>query len=109
VTGTWPELTALAGLAAVCWVLRIMLVVVVPARVLPQRLRDGLEHLAPAALAALVVVDLDATVRGDPPLTAAALVVATVAVALVVRRTGSMPLAIALALGIALVADLVVL
>lgn len=107
-TGPVPELAALASLAVACWVLRVLLVVVVPARVLPRRLRDGLEHLAPAALAALVVVDLDATVHGDRPLTAAVLVAVTAVVALVVRRTGSLPLAITLALGAALVVDLVV-
>jgi branched-subunit amino acid transport protein len=105
-------MTALAAmllLAAACWVLRILLIVLVPAERLPGQLRDALGHLAPAVLAALVAVETDAAAHGSDPLVAV-LVVGSLAIAgLAVRLTRSLLLGIAIDAGAALAIDLLVL
>jgi branched-subunit amino acid transport protein len=52
------EVVALLTLALASWVLRIGLVVLVPASRLPDTVRSSLDHLAPAVLAAILVLDL---------------------------------------------------
>jgi branched-subunit amino acid transport protein len=100
---------AMVALGAVCWVFRILLIVLVPAERLPRRVRDGLGHLAPAVLAALVAVELDSVAGGDDPLTAALVLASAGLVAVAARLTGSLTLAIGVGLGAALLIDLVVL
>jgi branched-subunit amino acid transport protein len=102
-------LTAMLTLALVCWVFRILLIVIVPAQRLPRRALEGLRHLAPAVLAALVAVETDAAGRGDDLRTAGLVLGTVVLIMLAVRLTGSLLLAIAIGLGAALLLDLVVL
>jgi branched-subunit amino acid transport protein len=54
----------LLGLAS--WLLRIGLIVVVPAPRLPERLRDALDHGGPSVLAAVLVVGLAQTLEATP-------------------------------------------
>jgi branched-subunit amino acid transport protein len=100
-------LLVMAALAAVCWVFRIAFIVLVPAERLPAGVRRGLGHLAPAVLAALVAVELlellETTKDSSP------LAIWLVLVAVVVKLTRNMTVAVALALGAALAIDLVVL
>jgi branched-subunit amino acid transport protein len=103
--------TALATmtlLAVVCWVFRVLFIVVVPAERLPARARRALEHLAPAVLAALVAVETESTMSGGDVLTELLVLLSVLAIAVAVRLTGSLPLAITLGLGAALLIDLVV-
>jgi branched-subunit amino acid transport protein len=102
-------LVAMLALAVACWVMRILLIVLVPAERLPERLRDALGHLAPAVLAALVAVETDDAAHGSDPLVAV-LVVGSLAIAgLAVRLTRSLLLGIAIGAGAALAIDLLVL
>lgn len=100
---------AMVMLAAVCWVFRILLIVLVPAERLPAQVKDGLTHLAPAALAALVAVEADAAARGSSGTATAVVIGALLAAGLAVRLTGSLLLAIGIGAGAALVLDLLVL
>src|SRR5947209_12605173 len=60
------ELVVMLALGAVCWVFRIVFVLLVPASALPARVRRGLDHLAPAVLAGIAAVELTSTVgHGD--------------------------------------------
>ena len=100
---------AMLLLAAVCWVFRILFIVLVPADRLPAGARAALGHLAPAVLAALVAVEADATARGAD-LTTASLVIGSLLLAgLAIRLTGNLLLAIGIGVGAALLIDLVVL
>ena len=53
-----PMMVAMLVLGAVCWLFRILFIVVIPAERLPEGVRDGLAHLAPSVMAALVAVEL---------------------------------------------------
>jgi branched-subunit amino acid transport protein len=102
--------TAFVGallLAAVCWVLRVLLVAAVPAERLPGRVREALADLAPAVLASLVSVDLVGAARGTHPLGAVVMLAGMALVALLVRRTGSLALAVGAGAVAALILDLV--
>jgi len=57
------DMIVLLVLAAATWLLRIGLLVLVPASRLPTGVRASLEHLAPAVLAAILVVDLSGSLR----------------------------------------------
>jgi branched-subunit amino acid transport protein len=57
-------LLVLCGL--VSWLLRIMLITLVPARHLPDALAASLDYVAPAVLAAVVAAELTDGVRGNP-------------------------------------------
>ena len=94
-------------LAGICWLFRILFIILVPAERLPQRARDALGHLAPAVLAALVAVEADSISRGSDAATVALVLGAVLLIGLAVRLTGSLALAIALGLGAALFMDLV--
>lgn len=61
-TATGMAVTLLACVVA-SWVLRVLLVAVLPAERLPSRVRKVLPHVAPAVLAALVAGHL---ARGSP-------------------------------------------
>ena len=96
-------------LAAVCWVLRVLLVAVVPADRLPTSVQDSLQYLAPAVLASLVAVEMVGAVR-DTALLPTLVILAGMGVAFaVVRRTGSLALAVAVGASVALVVDLLLL
>lgn len=99
-------LVAALLLAAVCWVLRVLLVVVVPADRLPGSVQESLEHLAPAVLASLVTVELVGAVRDTELLPALLMLVGMAAAAALVRRTGSLALAVGVGASLALVVDL---
>jgi branched-subunit amino acid transport protein len=101
-------LAAMTLLAVVCWVFRILFIVVVPAERLPERARLALEQLAPAVLAALVAVETDSTIRGGDALTGLLVLLSVLAIAVAVRLTGSLLLAITLGLGAALLIDLMI-
>lgn len=93
----------LLGLAS--WLLRIGLIVIVPASRLPLRLRDALDHGGPSVLAAVLVVGLAQTLRATPD--ASGVVGAAVAsgvVLVVARATRSL----AATTGAALVAVVVI-
>jgi branched-subunit amino acid transport protein len=98
---------AMVALGLICWVLRLLFIVVVPAERLPARVREALGHVAPAVLAALVAVDATSTARGGGPSVVAAVVATLLVVAAVVRRTGSLSLAVGISLAAALLLDLV--
>ncbi|HYO40991.1 MAG TPA: AzlD domain-containing protein [Nocardioidaceae bacterium] len=97
---------AMVALAAACWFLRILLIVLVPADRLPARVRRALGHLAPAVLAALVAVEADATAAGSDAVTAAMVVGSLLLAGLAMRATGSLLLAIGVGIGAALAIDL---
>jgi branched-subunit amino acid transport protein len=100
---------AMVLLGVVCWCLRILFILVVPADRLPARVQSSLTRLAPATLAAVVAIETDAAVRGANT-TTTVYVLATIAVIIgVVVRTGSLLYAIGTSLVAALVLDLVVL
>jgi branched-subunit amino acid transport protein len=99
-------LVAALLLAAVCWVLRILLVVVVPADRLPASVQDSLQYLAPAVLASLVTVELTGAVRDSALLPALLMLGGTAVAAAWVRRTGSLALAVGIGASVALVIDL---
>jgi branched-subunit amino acid transport protein len=94
-------LLAMLVLGVVSWVLRIAFVALLPADRLPARLRDGLEYLAPAVLAAIVAVELVARIRADEPLDATVLLAAGLVIGVVAHRTRN--LSVACALGVAVV------
>jgi branched-subunit amino acid transport protein len=102
-------LTAMLLLAAVCWVFRIVFIVLVPAHRLPSLARRALGHLAPSVLAALVAVETQASARGAGSLTALYVVGSVVAMALVVWRTRSLVWAIGIGTTAAVLLDLVIL
>ncbi len=96
-------------LALVCWVSRVLLVAVIPADRLPGWVQDSLQHLAPAVMASLVAVSLVGTLRGTD-VGPALLILAGVGVAfVVVRRTRSVSLSVAVGVVTALLVDLVLL
>jgi branched-subunit amino acid transport protein len=100
---------AMLLLAGVCWLFRIVLIVLVPAERLPSQAKEGLAQLAPAVLAALVAVETDAAAHGSGAMATAVVVGALVAAGLAVRLTGSLLLAIGIGAGAALVLDLLIL
>jgi branched-subunit amino acid transport protein len=99
---------AMALLAVVCWVFRILFIAVIPAERLPHGARRSLEQLAPAVLAALVAVETESTIRGGDALTGLVVVVSVLTIAVAVRLTGSLLLAITLGVGSVLLLDLVI-
>ena len=100
-------LVAMAGLALASWLMRAMFIVLIPAERLPQGLRDGLTHLAPAVLAALVTVEVAGAVQGLDAARAALLVGSVVVAGIAVRLTGSLGLAVGIGAAAALLLDLV--
>ena len=93
-------------LAAGCWVLRVVLVSVLPADRLPTPVQEALEYLAPAVLASLVTVELADAVRATALLPSLLMLAGMGFAALVVRRTGSLALAVGISASLALVVDL---
>lgn len=93
-------------LAAACWVLRVLLVAVLPADRLPTSLQDSLPYLAPAVLASLVASELVDAVRDTALLPSLLMLGAMGFAALLARRTGSLPLAVAIGASAALLVDL---
>jgi branched-subunit amino acid transport protein len=81
----------LTGAGLVSWVLRVLFIVLVPARRLPPRVHRALPYTGPAALAALLATGLarSGSGGGSPP----AVLLALLAAALVARRTRSLLLA----------------
>ena len=100
-------LIALLALGAASYALRAVLLCVVPVERLPARVRSGLEYLAPAALAALVTAEVQASVAGAEITTTVAVLATVAVIALAVRVTRSLPLAMAIGLAGALLIDLV--
>ena len=99
-------LLAASLLAVACWVLRVLLVAVVPADRLPIAVQESLQYLAPAVLASLVTVELMDAVRATALIPSLFMVVGMVLAALLVRRTGSLALAVGVGASVALVVDL---
>jgi branched-subunit amino acid transport protein len=102
-------MAALLIVAALTWLLRISLLVLVPAARLPAGLRAALDHLAPAVLAAILVLDLADSVSatrsridGISTLAAAALIGG------VAYRCRSVAIPAVAALGAVMIIDLVV-
>jgi branched-subunit amino acid transport protein len=84
-------LLTLFGGAAVTYLLRVVLIAVVPPERLPRWLRDALPHVGPAALAALIVGAL-----AHAPSVAAALALLTAGVVAWRFRSLAAPMAAAL-------------
>ena len=99
-------LLSMLALAAVSWVFRIAFITLLPAERLPARLQAGLEHLAPAVLAAIVAVELVGLVRGAQPVDALALLAAGAVIGLVAHCTRNLSIACALGLAVVLALDL---
>ena len=100
---------AMVVLGAACWLVRVALIVLVPAERLPSRVSGSLQYLAPAVMAALVAVEVTELTRQDDPATTAYVVLTVLLVGVAVRRTSAMSVGIAIALASALVLDLVLL
>jgi branched-subunit amino acid transport protein len=101
-------LVVMVALGAGCWLLRVLGVVVLPAR-LPDRVREGLDLLGPAVLAALVAVGTGSAASGADALTAGLVLATVLATGLVARLTRSLGWAIGTALVGTLLIDLAVL
>jgi len=100
---------AMLVLASVCWVFRILFIVLIPAERLPASATTALAQLAPAVLAALVATEAHAAAQ-DSDLTTASLVVGSMLLAgLAVRLTGNLLLAIGIGVGAVLLIDLLLL
>lgn len=93
-------------LAVVCWVLRVLLVAVLPADRLPTAVRESLQYLAPAVLASLVTVELVDAVRAATMLPWLLMLAGMALAALFVHRSGSLALAVGVGASVALVVDL---
>jgi branched-subunit amino acid transport protein len=93
-------------LAGLCWTLRALMVVMVPAERLPPSARDALDYLAPAVLASLVAAGLVGAVRDEEPLSALVVLGGMTVAALLARRTAGLALAVACGAMTALVVDL---
>ena len=98
---------AMLVLAVVCWMMRVLFIAVVPASRLPGPVHAGLRYLAPAVLASLIVVELAGQTSPRDPKASLVVLASMLAAGLVVRRSGSMLLAIAVGAAGALAADLV--
>jgi branched-subunit amino acid transport protein len=97
---------AMLLLGAVSWVLRIAFITLLPGDRLPDRLRNSLEYLAPAVLAAIVSVELIALVRDAEPIDAAVLLGAGAVIGLVAYHTRNVSIACALGVGAVLILTL---
>lgn len=100
-------LVVLLLLALGSWLLRIALIVLVPASRLPAQVRAALDHLVPAALASIIVVHLTQTLGTTPPALLPSTVAAAGLLAVVAWRTRNVPFTAGLALAVVLVLDLV--
>jgi branched-subunit amino acid transport protein len=104
---TTEDLTAVVALGLGCWLLRVMFVLLVPADRLPPLVAEALQHLAPAALASIIAVELVGAVDvSDPASTAQALAVVVSAGAVAVL-TRSMTWTVLAGIVAVLVVDLV--
>jgi branched-subunit amino acid transport protein len=83
--------------AVVSWTLRVLFITIVPAARLPAAVRDALDDVAPAVMAALVVTSL-AHGRGPSGLVTTEVVAALVA-GLVAWRTRDLALTVAAGVG----------
>jgi branched-subunit amino acid transport protein len=101
--------TAFAILAAVCWVFRVLFVILIPADRLPAGVWRTLTHLAPAVLAALVAAETDAAVTGASPLVGGYLIGSVLLVGLAAMLTRSLLVAITVSAAACLLLDLVLL
>lgn len=100
------DLTAVLALGLACWVLRAAFVLLVPADRLPPVAAQALQHLAPAALASIVAVELTTAVDvSNPASTLQALGVIAVA-ATVATLTRSMTWTVLAGIVAVLVVDL---
>jgi len=61
------DLTAVLVLGLLCWVLRATFVVFIPADRLPAVVAQALQHLAPAALASILAVEITSAVDLSNP------------------------------------------
>lgn len=101
-------LLAMLGLAAVCWLFRIVFIVLVPAHRLPDLARRALGYLAPSVLAALVAVETQASATQDPAI-AVYVVGSVAAMACVAWRTRSLLWTVGVGAAAAVLLDLVLL
>ena len=99
-------LVAMLLLGVVCWMLRALMVVAMPAERLPGAVREALDFLAPAVLASLVAAGLVGAIRGAELAAALAMLGGMGVAAVLVRRTGSLALAVGCGAVTALVVDL---
>jgi branched-subunit amino acid transport protein len=103
------DVLALVLLGLASWLLRIGLLVLVPASRLPAAVRGALVHVAPAVLAPLLALDLLQALRATPGTAgAAATAVAALAIAAVAWRTRNVALTAGVALASVVLLDVVV-
>ena len=98
---------AMLLLGGACWLLRVSLIVVIPAHRLPALLQRALAHLPPSVLAALVAVETQsAAATGAAPGTAY-VVGAVLVMGLVSWRTRSLLWTVSVGAAAAVLLDLV--
>ena len=101
------EVAVLLALAAGSWLLRIGFLVLLPASQLPETVRSSLDHLAPAVLTAILVLDLAGSVRVGGSITGRIETLGAAAIiALVAWRTRNVALTSIVALAAVVLLDL---
>jgi branched-subunit amino acid transport protein len=101
------DVVVLLALAVASWVLRIALIVLIPASRLPDVVRSSLDHLAPAVLAAILVLDLAGSLSASAnAMDAMATSGAAAVIAGVAWRTRNLAITASVALVAVLVLDL---
>lgn len=83
----WVAVLLLAG---VCWVYRVLFIVLVPAHRLPAVVTRALAHLAPSVLAALVAVETAAAAPAGSAAEGVGVVAAVALMGVVAGRTRSL-------------------
>lgn len=103
------DLTAVVALGLACWVLRTTFVLFIPADRLPAAVAEALQHLAPAALASIIAVELITAVDlSNPPSSVGTLGVVAVA-GTVAMLTRSLTWTVLASIVAVLIVDLVLL
>jgi len=77
-------LLVMCGLGS--WLLRVMLITIVPARHMPNAFVAALDYVAPAVLAAVVTAELTDVIRGNPT-DSARVLLAVAVIGLIAWRT----------------------
>ena len=95
-------------LAVSSWLLRIALIVIVPASRLPANLHAALDHLVPALLASIIAVHLTDILRTPSAVAPLETAAAASVLAVVAWRTRSVLLTMGLALVLVALLDLVI-
>jgi branched-subunit amino acid transport protein len=101
------DLTVVVALGLACWVLRATFVLLVPADRLPAVVAEALHHLAPAALASIIAVEITSAVDMTNPASTLQALGVVVTAATVAILTRSMTWTVLTGIVAVLVVDLV--